>query len=189
MMLIDHSTLMNELDVQVNNLMDISGPVAAAIQIISRTGASGDLKRSIDETVSYKIGATNKNVPGDERPGTLTSVSHLELVRDSEEKQEEADETQWIALARKKQALLKEEQTYGTSTLDAVNVNLRNMIPDQSTSTGDTYDLDAAISKMGVATTATPRKYAEAKPRLKKNANVTPSCSCSLQGPYTLTGP
>ena len=43
---------MHNLDALVDDLMDISRPVAVAVQIISSTGASGDLMRSIDEAVS-----------------------------------------------------------------------------------------------------------------------------------------
>lgn len=38
----------------VDNLIDNSKPVAVSVQIISKTGASGDLMRSIDEVMSYE---------------------------------------------------------------------------------------------------------------------------------------
>jgi hypothetical protein len=86
-MLIDNRALLQELDMEVYNLMDISGPVAVAVQIISGTGPSGDVMRSINEAVRYKVGATNK-------PKSPFSVNDLESVRERPEMHEEAEAIQ-----------------------------------------------------------------------------------------------
>ena len=65
---------MHSLDALVDNLMDISRPVAVAVQIISSTGALGDLMRSIDEAVSPQ-----ETEPTDNMNDSKAAISRAEL--------------------------------------------------------------------------------------------------------------